>query len=110
MAETAIKVELIEDSTGGTERSACFQNLNREGHEAAQRKAYEINRVRATSCLDGHFAFCCAIHLLVRASSRSRGSVPPSSISSWNLRRSNFGPNSFWARSRSSRNFNCPSL
>ncbi len=57
-----------------------------------------------------HFDLCCAIHLSVRASRRSRGRVPPSSISSWNLRMSNLGPNSFWARSRSSRNLSWPSL
>ena len=49
------------------------------------------------------FNFCWAIHLSVRASSRSRGSVPPSSISSWKARRLNLLPNPFWARSRSSR-------
>jgi hypothetical protein len=42
-----------------------------------------------------HFDFCCSIHVLVRASSRSRGSSPPSTISSWNVRISNLGPNSF---------------
>jgi hypothetical protein len=54
--------------------------------------------------------FCCLIHLSVRASRRSSGRVPPSSISSWNLRMSNLEPSSFWARSRNSRIFNCPSL
>jgi hypothetical protein len=66
-----------------------------------------INNQLATCC---HFDLCCAIHLSVRASRRSRGRVPPSSISSWNLWRSNLGPNSFWARSRSSRILSCPSL
>lgn len=57
-----------------------------------------------------YFSFCSAIHLLVRLSRTSRGSVPPLSISSWKLRMSNFAPNSRWARSRSSRNLSCPSL
>jgi len=58
----------------------------------------------------GYRPFCSPIHLLVRASSISSGRVPPSRISSWNLRISNFGPNSFCARSRSSRILSCPSL
>ena len=36
-------------------------------------------------------AFCSWIQLFVRASSRSSGSTPPFSISSWKLRMSNFG-------------------
>jgi hypothetical protein len=59
---------------------------------------------QSCSSIESHFAFRSAIHLSVRASRRSSGSVPPSSISSWKVRISNFGPNSFWARSRSSRN------
>lgn len=59
---------------------------------------------------DSQRAFCCSIHLSVRASSMSSGRVPPSRISSWKARISNFGPSSFWARVRSSRIFSWPSL
>jgi hypothetical protein len=82
---------------------------------------YEVSLLNIAQCIPleetcslhnerGYFAFCSAIQRSVRASSRSSGSVPPLSISSWNLRMSNFGPSSFSARSRSSRNLSCPIL
>ncbi len=53
---------------------------------------------------------CAAIQASVRLSSKSSGSTPPLSISSWKVRISNLAPSAFFARSRSSRNFSWPSL
>ena len=84
-----------------------------ERKRACGRRKYlflSAGRAGRSSAATRYLDFCSAIHLLVRASSRSSGSVPPLSISSWKARRSNFGPNSFRARSRSSRNLSWPSL
>src|SRR5262249_25537961 len=54
--------------------------------------------------------FTSAIQASVRASSTSSGSAPPPRISSWKERMSNLSPNSFLARSRSSRIFSWPIL
>ena len=56
------------------------------------------------------FDRCCAIHESVRASRRSKGMLPPLSISSWNVRISNLEPSSLRVRSRSSRNLSWPIL
>src|SRR5580658_10186784 len=54
--------------------------------------------------------FWLAIQSSIRLSSTSSGSAPESSTWSWKPRMSNLSPNSFFARSRSSRIFNCPTL
>src|SRR5271170_112310 len=64
-----------------------------------------VRRNSHYGCAGAVPAFTSCIHPVVRASSTSSGSAPPSRISSWKARMSYFDPSSFSARERTSRIF-----
>src|SRR6185369_11067825 len=86
-----MELSFISVCTEITEHSVQFVKALREGYLMREPSACSREPKRRP-----YFPFCSAIHFSVRASRRSSGKVPPFSISSWKLRRSNFGPSSFF--------------